>query len=446
MKRWGVRLGNIIILLLAGNLTMLLKLLHVSWWISFPAALAAVLLFLAVNILPFWRIPSGRWDVLRDGRELAVMALYFWPLAAGLQAWYGSRVFSTGSGQASFFVNLAFCLLAGVVLLWNGLVRMMALSRQLTVACKAAMALLCWCPVVNLVLLYRFCHTVRLEVEQETEKEELNQVRQESELCKTKYPILLVHGVFFRDLKYWNYWGRIPRELIRNGAAVYYGNQQSAASVADSAAELAERIRQILAETGAEKVNIIAHSKGGLDARYAIGRLGMVSQVASLTTINTPHRGCAFADFLLQKLPDSLCRGVARRYNAALKRFGDHDPDFLSAVQDLTQARCRVLNEELPDQPGVFYQSTASRMKGWYSAPFPLCFSYLLAGRFDRFNDGLVGMESAKWGSLCLTPEPAGRRGISHGDMIDLFRKNIRGFDVREFYVRLAAGLKQRGL
>ena len=37
-------------------------------------------------------------------------------------------------------------------------------------------------------------------------------------------------------------------------------------------------------------------------------------------------------------------------------------------------------------------------------------------------------------------------RGISHGDVVDLNRENIPGFDVREFYVQLVADLKARGL
>ena len=64
---------------------------------------------------------------------------------------------------------------------------------------------------------------------------------------------------------------------------------------------------------------------------------------------------------------------------------------------------------------------------------------------FDGPNDGLVAVDSAKWGSRFALLEPAGRRGISHGDVIDLNRENIPGFDVREFYVQLAAGLKGRG-
>lgn len=36
--------------------------------------------------------------------------------------------------------------------------------------------------------------------------------------------------------------------------------------------------------------------------------------------------------------------------------------------------------------------------------------------------------------------------GISHGDMIDLMREDVPGFDVREFYMELVKGLKARGL
>ena len=85
----------------------------------------------------------------------------------------------------------------------------------------------------------------------------------------------MVHGVFFRDFRNLNYWGRIPAALEANGATIFYGTHQSAASVADSGREIADRIQQILKETGCGKVNIIAHSKGGLDSRYAISKLGM---------------------------------------------------------------------------------------------------------------------------------------------------------------------------
>mgnify|MGYP002281987339 FL=1 len=167
------------------------------------------------------------------------------------------------------------------------------------------------------------------EAEFETEKWELDTARAESEICKTRYPILMVHGVFFRDYRFLNYLGRIPRELQRNGATIYYGQQQSAAAVEDSGRELAERIRSIVEETGCGKVNIIAHSKGGLDSRAAIAHWGMAPYVATLTTINTPHRGCIFAEYLLGKIPEAVRQKIAHTYNTTLRHLGDADPDFL---------------------------------------------------------------------------------------------------------------------
>ena len=129
-----------------------------------------------------------------------------------------------------------------------------------------------------------------------------------------------------------------------------------------------------------------------------------------------------------------------------MKKLGDTSPDFYGAVCDLTASRCEAFNRETPDVPGVLYQSVGSKMKSWLSAPFPQNFSHLLVKHFDRENDGLVGVDSMKWGASFQMLTAPGMRGISHGDMIDLNRQNIKGFDVREFYVELVKGLKAKGL
>ena len=71
--------------------------------------------------------------------------------------------------------------------------------------------------------------------------------------CKTRYPIVLIHGAGFRDLKWPVYWGRIPGALERRGAQVFYGLQDCWASTETNAAEIVRRIEEIQAETGAEK-------------------------------------------------------------------------------------------------------------------------------------------------------------------------------------------------
>jgi triacylglycerol lipase len=64
-----------------------------------------------------------------------------------------------------------------------------------------------WVPVVNVFLLFKVGRLIRNEYEFETAKNELNETRMENGICQTKYPLLLVHGVFFRDFRYLNYWG-----------------------------------------------------------------------------------------------------------------------------------------------------------------------------------------------------------------------------------------------
>ena len=87
-----------------------------------------------------------------------------------------------------------------------------------------------------------------------------------------------------------------------------------------------------------------------------------------------------------------------------------------------------------------------SKMHSAFSAPFPLWLGYLLNKRCAGENDGLVPVSSAKMENVPLLMVPdAKRRGISHGDMIDLNRENIPGFDVREWYVQLVQRLKRKG-
>src|SRR6185369_6230360 len=89
------------------------------------------------------------------------------------------------------------------------------------------------------------------------------------------------------------------------------------------------------------KVNILAHSMGGLDARFAIARLGLADRVASLTTVATPHRGTALAD---------LGKGlVGGRLGHALGRLGVP----LDGLNDLTTVRTGDFNATVPDASGV---------------------------------------------------------------------------------------------
>jgi triacylglycerol lipase len=345
----------------------------------------------------------------------------------------------------TFVWSAVICFAVNFIVFWNGIICVYLTSTQLGIKIRFVGLICGMIPVANLVALFFIIKTTAKECFFEQTKEQLNRQRANEKLCATNYPILLVHGVFFRDSKFFNYWGRIPKELETNGATIYYGNHPSAASVAESAQFLKERILQILEKTGAEKLNIIAHSKGGLDCRYAISNLGIADKVASLTTINTPHNGCLFADYLLNKISLNVKNKVANTYNNALKNFGE-EADFLAAVNDLTDSALKDLNPKMPTPEGIYTQSVGTVLKRATSGKFPLNFSYHLVKHFSGENDGLVSEDSFKWGENYILLRPNGKRGISHGDIIDLNRENINGFDVREFYVNLVNGLKAKGL
>ena len=344
-----------------------------------------------------------------------------------------------------FIVKIVVLILIESVIFWIGIALVYVSCNQLRLKWRVLGAVFGLVPIVHLVLLFIIIKTADDEVKFETAKIKLNESRAGEQICKTKYPLLMVHGIFFRDFTHLNYWGRISNELISNGATIFYGEHNSAASVADCAKQLADRIKAIKAETGCEKVNVIAHSKGGLDMRYAIAKCGVADDVASLTTINTPHRGCEFAEYLLNKIPESQKNAIAKAYNAGASKLGDINPDFLAGVTDLTHSACMKMNEEVKDVPGVYYQSVGSYQKSPRGGQFPLNMSYLLVKYFDGKNDGLVGEKSFPWGEKFTMLEPKGKRGISHGDMIDLNRQNIKDFDVREFYVGLVSSLKEMG-
>jgi triacylglycerol lipase len=152
-----------------------------------------------------------------------------------------------------------------------------------------------------------------------------------------------------------------------------------------------------------------------------------------------------FADYLLSKIPTATQNRVANTYNSTLRKFGEPNPDFLAAVNDLTDSACKQLNTEISTPQGIYCQSVGSVLTKATSGKFPLNLSYHLVKHFSGENDGLVDESSFEWGENYVLIRPTEKRGISHGDMIDLNRQNFKGFDVREFYVNLVSDLKNKG-
>ncbi|MCI9241598.1 hypothetical protein [Oscillibacter sp.] len=254
--------------------------------------------------------------------------------------------------------------------------------------------------------------------------------------CRTRYPLLLIHGLNCRDDWIFPYWGRVADILREHGATVYLSGQDAWGSVPGNARALLRRAEDILTETESQKLNLIAHSKGGLEARYLISTLDFAGKTASLTTICTPHHGSrAAAEWLAR---ERVCRIAGRGLEGFWRARGDRDPDFPAAVSALTPEAMARFNEENPDSPLVYYQSWGARLDG--AGWDPMDRLQLRLTRADAPTDGLVSPDSAAWGRWRGT-----LAGVSHQDAAGGRRRKRPGFDAGEFYIRLIQELAEMG-
>lgn len=417
--------------------------------------LIGALLCICLHIMPSkaGELPSFRLKIMLGGRK--ILRLCFWGICAQLlfyvlwtfldwQLLPASVTADSDTAIIMILIDFIICCLHFYLLILNGSIRILASCRSLGVWKRVLFICFLWIPVVHLFGLHYLSKRAKIEYDAEFCRFENRKVRDGSLVCATRYPVVMLHGIGFRDFKYFNYWGRIPKELARNGAAIYYGHQEAWGTIENNGEIIKNKIKEILAENHCDKVNIIAHSKGGLDARYLISGLHMEESIASLTTISTPHKGSELLD-LLNKLPDTIYHFVASLFDKSYGKAGDQHPDCYTASKQLSPAFCREFNEKYPDAPNIYYQSYASIVKHTFGDGL-LWIPYLLM-RFMGAprNDGLVSEESSKWGHFKGTFTSSGRRGISHGDMIDLKREDYKGFDVIEAYVKIVAELKEMG-
>jgi len=222
------------------------------------------------------------------------------------------------------------------------------------------------------------------------------------------YPIVLAHGVCRLDAMWsravdnaddprrdrFHYFRGVRSMLEGRGFEVHHSSVSWAAPVAQRASELRADVSAVLAKSGAEKVNIIAHSMGGLDARHMVfddrasGRIH--ERLASITSIGTPHEGSPFADWGLRNLD---------RLVPLAERLGID----VGAFADLTTTACRafhrdpeVVDFETSLADHVALRSFAGRQR-WLGANTLLKFSYGVLQRTEGDNDGIVSVRSARW-------------------------------------------------
>lgn len=241
-----------------------------------------------------------------------------------------------------------------------------------------------------------------------------------------KYPIVLAHGLLgFDELRVAGkflpgvqYWRGIKEALNANGIEVITTAVPASASIEQRAVAL---MKDIKARAGGKAVNIVAHSMGGLDARYLISNLKPWNlEIKSLTTIATPHRGSSFADFVLREIGEL---NVPRVYKL-MKRLNLESGAF---SQLTTKYMRESFNPANPDDPTVRYFSYGAQFKPSLWSVFR--FSHDMIDVIEGPNDGLVSVASSKW-------DEAGYRGtldgVSHLDLINWYvaMSRIRGLEI----------------
>lgn len=128
------------------------------------------------------------------------------------------------------------------------------------------------------------------------------------------YPVILIHGTISSK----NVWQNLVLRLRGDDFVVFcpdYG-VHGTQDIPTSATDVGAYIEQVLSATGAEQVDIVGHSQGGLLARYWINELGGEDYVHHLITLGSPHHGTT----LLGMLGTLLTSDMSQRMAAATIR------------------------------------------------------------------------------------------------------------------------------
>ena len=281
------------------------------------------------------------------------------------------------------------------------------------------------------------------------------------------YPVVLLHGMAgFGKLEVGpvqvTYFKGVVEELTKRGESVYVTLAPPYDTSDVRAPVIAKQIDEILERTGKKKVNLIGHSQGGLDARVLASPngLGYGDRIASITTVSTPHRGSAVADALIDAV-DFLPEGpIDDVLDGALKLLEVTAYELKTDVHLRAQGTLlterymkNVFNPKYKDDPRVTYKSYAGRTNlrtgvldcgdaTYRNDPFAIRMSqpmltplaaFLEEGLALKVNDGLVTVESAKWGTFeeCVPADhlqEVGQLGpFSYGfDSVGLFTNIVK--------------------
>lgn len=285
------------------------------------------------------------------------------------------------------------------------------------------------------------------------------------------YPIVLAHGFFgfedFAGAGFVDYYWGVRDDLASVGETeVFTPAVDPFNDSTTRGLQLLAAVETVIAETGAEKVNIIGHSQGGLDARV-VAHL-RPELVASVTTVATPHHGSPIADYALLIPGGGVIDVLVQLFGGPLWGAIDNSTSLIASMEQFSTDGIAVFNEEYTDQPGVAYASIAGRsdnelaaaecatddappfISNWDGVVDPIdplfaAAEAIVDGGLGSSipNDGLVRVEDSKWGTFlgCIPADHIDEIGHLFGDGSG----GNNAFDHQTFYRNLVGYLRARG-
>lgn len=262
-------------------------------------------------------------------------------------------------------------------------------------------------------------------------------------IIPTQHPVVFMHG--FGIGASFRRGGHLHKEAMHlrtRGVQAIAPNVSPYNTVRARSEMWEERFAQILDETSADSFSIIAHSMGGLDARYLISKKGWHDSIDALVTVSTPHRGSPVASFILEQ-PEAVRRWITDMADwLGTHILKDGSANIRKALRELTPEYVRdSFNEEIPDHPDVTYWSYGCQAGKGTDIPIDPIFRYLNTYLYEQegVNDGIVSVKSARWGEYLGTVD------ADHARQVGLRSSLAASFDSNEFYTSIAKKLAAEG-
>ncbi|MFP4228251.1 MAG: esterase/lipase family protein [Salinivenus sp.] len=262
-------------------------------------------------------------------------------------------------------------------------------------------------------------------------------------LIPTRHPVVLMHG--FGIGASFRRGGHLHKQALHlrsRGVRAVAPNVSPYNTVRARTETWDRRLRHVLDETNTDRLSIIAHSMGGLDARYLISNMGWHRRIEVLVTVAAPHRGSAVATLILSQ-PDTVRDWLTDMANwLGSHVLEDGSANMREALRELTPEYVQnTFNSEVPNHPDVTYYSYGCQAGKGTASPITPIFRYFNKYLYEHegLNDGIVSVQSARWGSYLGTVD------ADHAQQVGIPSRFGAPFDADAFYAAIAQRLADEG-